>query len=210
MDDIDKLAVLSKLEKLDLTCFHFTNSKPFSKLIGKSRSLKILELDIGGLNSDDLFTFGPIMAPLEYLNLSYSGYLTDLTLDAIASNLSRSLKTLKISQCAGFTANGVVEAARRLPLLSLLDVSCITKFKESHLLSIVEAYEDKPWDVCVTCFSNDVNYRNFYKALLCKSSVRSVRSEVRVKPVSHVVYDIYYKNLKIQLDVEYDIDLDEE
>jgi hypothetical protein len=207
MNDMDKLAVLPKLEKLDLTCSHLIDKVDLSKLVCKSRSLKFLELDAAKYISDDLFSYGPITAPLEYLNLGYCEALTDLTLHAIVRNVSRSLKTLKMCQCAGFSADGVVEAAKRMPQLTLIDVSLINKFEESHLLSIVEAYEGKPWVVCVTCISNDINYKNFYEALLCKSSVRS---EVRVKRVSHIFYDIYYKNLKIQLNIENDIDFDDE
>jgi hypothetical protein len=206
MDDMDKLAVLPKLEKLDLTCCTFTNSRPLSQLMGKSRSLKYLYLYMADRISDDLFAFGPITAPLEYLEFNYCIKLTDLTLDAVARNLSCSLKTLKLRKCVRFTEDGVVEAVKRLPGLVHLDLTFRPEFAESHLLSIVEAYEDKPWQVSLICVSTDVNYNNFYKALLSKSSEKS---ELRVKRVSHLLYDIYYKNVTIQIDTVSEVDCDE-
>jgi hypothetical protein len=95
-----------------------------------------------------------------------------------------------------FTADGVVETIKRLPGLVLLDLSFFPAFSESHLLSIVEVYENKPWPVTLSCAATHINYENFYEALLCKSPVRS---EVRVKRLTHIFCNILYKNLTIRI-----------
>jgi hypothetical protein len=100
----------------------------------------------------------------------------------------------------GVSAEGVVATAKCLPGLVLFNVSFLTKFDESHLFAIVETYESKPWQVCVRCAGNDINFKKLYDALMCKSSVKG---EVRVEPVRNTeLCNIIYKNLEIQLHVD--------
>jgi Leucine-rich repeat (LRR) protein len=76
MDDMDKLAVLPKLEKLDLTNSDLTNCRPLSKFMSKSLSLR--SLDTTKYILDEVFTYGPFTAPLENLNLGYCDVLSKI------------------------------------------------------------------------------------------------------------------------------------
>jgi hypothetical protein len=62
----------------------------------------------------------------------------------------------------------------------------MTDFAESHLLSIVEACQGKPWQMTVK-----LPYGDFFKS--------PMRSEARVERVSHLLYNIYYKNATIRI-----------
>jgi hypothetical protein len=192
--------LLAKLKKLDMVK-SFVNTSQLSKAICTSLSLECLNLSSAYNVSDDLFTNSVITAPLHYLNISNCDELTDLSLNAIARNLSGSLTTLKLCRCVGVSAEGVVETAKCLPGLKLFDVSFLVDFDESHLLTILEMYECKPWQVCVRCAGNGINFQKLYEALMYKSSVKG---EVRVKRVRNtdLIGNIFFKNLVIQFNVD--------
>jgi hypothetical protein len=193
MDDMAKLAVLPKLEKLNLSWSNQVKMEQLSKLICTSRTLKYLKLQKNKYITDELFTYGTITTPLEYLSLEKCLALTDLTLNTIATHMFRSLKVLNLCHCVSMSAACVVETVKRLPGLVLLDVSGLYELNESHLFEIIQAYDGKPWQVCVRCFSSHINYKKLYDTFLCKFEVRTDVSDF---------FDVYYKNLKIQLKIQ--------
>lgn len=153
-----KFDQLKNLTKLDLS-FSNGDNKVLSCILKSCKNLKYLDLNNCSKLTDEMFTLtDSIKAPLEDLNLSMIKQLTDVSLEILISQISYSLKVLKIKGCDKLTDEAISNTLSKLSNLNYLDIRL-----NSHVTNLVleTALSIDYRHIYILCYDTSVDTNKF-------------------------------------------------
>ena len=198
-DLVDRLEKLPYLESLSLNCMSRSGYVNLASLLNKSTTLTNLELE-SSQAGDALFTTFGINAPLVSLKLNYSSNLSDLTLYALIDSCSKTLRDLGMVEVNKISPESLTEFCQRMPFMEHIDLSFWADLNQSHLEKLIEIYENRQQQVTLVSVANDYDFNSLAGYLLMRQSDKTI--PFYMERHSFIFYDIFYKNIKLQISVD--------